>query len=256
MSNRGIHRRDFLKRASALGGAAAAFGLSGSVLSASQGSTQGGAPSARSAGTPQFSLAHLTVLGCAPPEMTYIAARAGYDFVSYRLIYMGLPGEPNYDLAGNKEMLRQTKTALSTTGLTLNDIELGRISDGLDPRRYLPAMETAAELGGKRVVASSWTTDRRFTVDCYGALCDLARPFGLTVDFEFVTFSPGGRTLAGAMDILRAANRTNCGMLVDTLHFSRSRVAPRGTRRDPACAGSTSCTCATGRPRSRPPTKG
>ena len=26
----------------------------------------------------QFSLAHLTVLGCPPAEMTYIAARAGY----------------------------------------------------------------------------------------------------------------------------------------------------------------------------------
>ena len=27
----------------------------------------------------EYSLAHLTVLGCPPPEMTYIAARAGYD---------------------------------------------------------------------------------------------------------------------------------------------------------------------------------
>ena len=26
--------------------------------------------------TQEFSLAHLTVLGCAPPEMTYIAARS------------------------------------------------------------------------------------------------------------------------------------------------------------------------------------
>ncbi|MED3904758.1 sugar phosphate isomerase/epimerase, partial [Geobacillus thermodenitrificans] len=29
-----------------------------------------------------FSLAHLTVLGCPPPEMAPIAARAGYDYVS------------------------------------------------------------------------------------------------------------------------------------------------------------------------------
>ncbi|MER2256473.1 MAG: sugar phosphate isomerase/epimerase, partial [Priestia megaterium] len=32
----------------------------------------------------QFSLAYLTVLGCSPPEMTYMAAKAGYDFVSLR----------------------------------------------------------------------------------------------------------------------------------------------------------------------------
>ena len=43
----------------------------------------------------KYSLAHLTVLGCAPPEMTYIAGRAGYDYVSFRPIFMGLPGEPN-----------------------------------------------------------------------------------------------------------------------------------------------------------------
>jgi len=42
----------------------------------------------------EYSLAHLTVLGCTPPEMTYIAARAGYDYVSIRLISMGLPREP------------------------------------------------------------------------------------------------------------------------------------------------------------------
>lgn len=137
----------------------------------------------------EFSLAHLTVLGCAPPEMTYIAARAGYDFVSFRLIYMVLPGEPNYALAANKEMLRQTKNALAYTGLKLNDIELARICDGLDPKKYLPAMEVAAELGGRSVLTSIWTPERNFAIECYDELCDLAKPLGLTVDLEFVTWA-------------------------------------------------------------------
>ena len=174
--------------------------------------------------TRQFSLAHLTVLGCAPPEMTYIAARAGYDFVSYRLIYMGLPGEPNYSLAENKEMLRQTKTALAATGLKLLDIELARISDGLDPKKYLPAMEVAAELGGRHVLSSIWTPNRNFAVECFAELCDLARPLGLTVDLEFVTFAEV-KNLKDALEVLRAAKRANSGIMVDTLHFSRSRVA-------------------------------
>ena len=41
----------------------------------------------------QYSLAHLTALGCPPPELAYVAARAGYDYISPRLIYMGLPGD-------------------------------------------------------------------------------------------------------------------------------------------------------------------
>ena len=62
-----------------------------------------------------------------------MAARAGYDFVSLRPIYMGLPGEPNFSLATNKTLLRETKKALQDTGLGLLDIELARIADGVDP---------------------------------------------------------------------------------------------------------------------------
>jgi sugar phosphate isomerase/epimerase len=224
VSSRSIERREFLRRASVLGGAAAAFGMAGSFLSASPQGGRARSPVANAAGAPKFSLAHLTVLGCAPPEMTYIAARAGYDFVSFRLIYMGLPGEANYDLAHNPEMLRQTKTALASTGLALHDIEVARIDDGLDPRKFVPAMEVAAELGGKHVLASIWAKDRNFSIDCFGQLCDLAKPLGLTVQLEFVTFTTC-KTLADAMAVLRAANRPNSGVLVDMLHFSRSRVA-------------------------------
>lgn len=221
-----IQRRDFLKRASTLTAAAAAFGFGRSALPALQQPGSGAAPASSRAVKRQFSLAHLTVLGCAPPEMTYIAARAGYDFVSFRTIYMGLPGEANYDLAANKELLRQTRTALAATGLKPLDIELARISDGLDPNKYLPAMEVAADLGAKHVISSVWTPDRGFAIECFAGLCDLARPLGLTVDLEFVTFA-SVRNLQEALDVVRTANRPNCGVLVDTLHFSRSRVGLR-----------------------------
>lgn len=173
--------------------------------------------------THQFSLAHLTVLGCAPPEMTYIAARAGYDFVSFRPIFFGLPGEPNYALGENKELLRQTKTALAATGIKLLDIELARIYDGVDPEKYLPALEVAAELGGRHVLSSIWTEDRSFAVERFAQLCELAKGFGLTVDLEFVTWASVA-TLQEAISVLRDAKSDNCGVIVDTLHFHRSRV--------------------------------
>jgi sugar phosphate isomerase/epimerase len=172
----------------------------------------------------RFSLAHLTVMGCAPPEMTYIAARAGYDLVSFRIILMGLPGEPNYALADNKQMLRETKAALQETGLGLNDIELARIHDGVVPKSYLPAMEVAAELGGRGVITSVWTPDRTLAREAFAELCDLAKPFGLTVDLEFPTWS-NLSTLKEAVALLRTVERENAGIMVDTLHFNRSRVA-------------------------------
>ena len=121
----------------------------------------------------QYSLAHLTVLGCPPPEMTYIAARAGYDFVSLRPIFMGLPGEPNYALADNPAMLKQTKRALAETGIKLHDIELARIYDHMHPTKYLPAMEVAAELGGRAVLSSIWTEERDYAIDKFG---EVVRP--------------------------------------------------------------------------------
>ena len=173
----------------------------------------------------RFSLAYLTVQGCPPPEMTRIAAEAGYDFVSFRPIYMGLPNEPNYAFAEDRALFRETKRALAETGLALSDIELAKIHDGLDPKSYLPAFEAAAELGCRHVISSVWTKDRNFAIDCYGQLCDFGRPLGLSIELEFVTFAEV-TTLAGALDIVKSSGRENSGILVDTLHLQRSRVNP------------------------------
>ncbi|MGW8194692.1 MAG: sugar phosphate isomerase/epimerase family protein [Desulforhopalus sp.] len=173
----------------------------------------------------QFSLAYLTVNGCAPPEMTYIAARTGYDFVSLRLIPMGVPGEKPF-LPGDKRMIQETKAALRETGVKVLDLELARILDDVDPQTYLPAMEAAADLGAKHVISSAWTTDptdRNLIVDRYAEICDLAMPLGLTVNLEFPTFS-SLTSLQEAVEVVRSANRTNGGILLDTLycHYSRT----------------------------------
>lgn len=174
----------------------------------------------------QYSLAHLTVLGCPPPEMTYVAARAGYDFISPRLICMGLPGEPNYELASQPEMLRATKRALESTGVRVHDIELARVLDGVNPKSYLPAFEVAAELGARAVLSSIWTPRRDYAVETFAQLCDLARPYKLTVDLEPVPVAAVA-TLADAVDVLRRADRPNAGLVVDTHHFHRARDLPQ-----------------------------
>ncbi len=174
---------------------------------------------------PEFSLAHLTVMGCPPPEMIYIAARAGYDYVSVRTIFMGLPGEPNYGLAHNPDLLAQTRRALDTTGIRLHDIELARVKEGIDPASYVPEFEVAARLGARAVLSSIWTSDRAFYLDTFAAICDLARPFGLTVDLEPVPIA-GVHDLAGAVDVLRTVQRPNAGLMIDTHHFHRARDNP------------------------------
>ncbi|MGG0936738.1 TIM barrel protein [Brevibacillus centrosporus] len=171
--------------------------------------------------TRQYSLAYLTVLGCSPDEMIEIAAQAGYDFVSLRPIYLGLPGEPNYALSDNKVLMQKTKKALADTGVKLLDIELARIYDGVDPKQYLPAMEAAAELGGRHVLSSIWTDDRNFAIERFAELCDLAKPLGLTVELEFVPIA-SVFNLAGVLEVLNAVKRDNAGLMLDMHHFHRS----------------------------------
>lgn len=174
--------------------------------------------------THKFSLAYLTVPGVTPSEQTYLAAEAGYEYVSYRLFHLNVPGEPDIDPT-SAAVLRETKRALADTGLKCFDIELLRIVRGLDPQKFLPAFEAGAELGAKQVVCSAWTdvrNDRQFVIDRFAEICELALPFGLTVNLEFPAFSRL-TTLDEVAEVIDASRAPNAGLLVDTLymHFNR-----------------------------------
>ena len=172
-----------------------------------------------------YSLAHLTLIDCTPPELIYIAARAGYDAVSPRFIPMNVPGE-FHQAPVEKSLVQATRTALDTTGMRVLDVELARITEDIDPREFEPALEFCGELGTKRLIMSAWTNtrdDRDFLIDIYSETCELAEPYGLTVDLEFPSFSRL-RTLDEALDIVRAADQPNGGILVDTLYLHLSRV--------------------------------
>jgi sugar phosphate isomerase/epimerase len=156
-----------------------------------------------------------------PPELVRIAAATGYDYVGLRTIPLHLPGEPLYELHSNRALFQDTKTALESTGVRVLDIELARIVDTRDPVEYVPAMEVAVALGARHVLSSLWSPDRSWVVEQFGRLCDLAKPFGLTVNLEFVS-STEWSTLQGASDVMSASARDNVGLMIDTMHFHRA----------------------------------
>ncbi len=172
----------------------------------------------------KFSLAHLTVLPWTPPEMIYNAKLIGYDSVGIRSIYMGLPGEPNYDLSKKGRLYQLTKMALSETGLKICDaIEVAKIEKGRDVSSYELAFEAAAELGFADVISNIWTNDKDYYLDQFAKLCDLAKQYGLFVNLEFVTWA-SVKNLKEAKEVVNVVNRENACYLVDTLHFYRSKV--------------------------------
>ena len=174
---------------------------------------------------PRYSLAHLTVIDAPVPELIYIAARTGYDAVSPRFIPMNVPGE-FANFPSDKALIDATKYALKTTGIQVLDVELARITDDCDPRKFEAAIELGAELGAKRMIMSAWTStrsDRDFIIDCFSETCEIAAPYGLSIDLEFPSFSRL-RTLDEVLDIVETSGQPNAGILIDTLYLHLSRV--------------------------------
>ena len=171
----------------------------------------------------EYSLAHLTALSLAPPRMIEVAADAGYQYVSLRINRVTLD-EPLYDVANDRGLMKETKARLADTGVKVCDVELARMGPDRDADSYQELLDASAELGARFVIAQLPDPDRDRATERFARLCDLAKPLGLFVGLEFTTWSETP-DLSAATAVMRAVNRPNAGILVDTLHFSRSRCS-------------------------------
>jgi sugar phosphate isomerase/epimerase len=167
-----------------------------------------------------YSLAHLTVLCVPPPELVEIAARTGYEYASIRVTRV-TKEEPLYDLARDPVLMRETRSRLAGTGIKVHDIELFRMDAAIEPEDFAPELEAAAKLGARRIIAQLPDPDRDRAVERFGRLCDMAKPYAISVGLEFPHWTETGN-LTEAVRVLRAANRSNAGILIDMLHMGRS----------------------------------
>ena len=168
-----------------------------------------------------YSLAHLTALHLSPPELVEAAAAGGYRYVGLRLTQVAAT-DPVYPLATDAALMRETKARLRHTGVEVLDVELARLDPGTAPESLVAVLEAGAELGARHVIGQLPDPSRDRKIGRFAALCDLARPLGMTVELEFPSWTETP-DLAEATHVLRAVNRPNAGMLIDLLHFARSR---------------------------------
>jgi sugar phosphate isomerase/epimerase len=91
-----------------------------------------------------------------------------------------------------------------------------------EPEAFHQLLDTGAELGARYVIAQLPDPDRGRKIDRFAALCDLANAVGLGVELEFPSWTETA-DLTEATHVLRAVNRANAGILIDVLHFTRSR---------------------------------
>jgi sugar phosphate isomerase/epimerase len=173
---------------------------------------------------PLLSMPHLTMLDATPPEVVTAAAEAGFDAVGLR-IFPTMPGERQHPLIGDTPMLRETRSLLAATGLKVLDIEAIWLKPDTDPAAYLSGFEAAGRLGARVVQTIGADPDEARVTDNYASLCNLAVPFGLTLDLEYMAFASPNR-LDATRRIVRNAGVSNGGLMVDCLHVYRCDTDP------------------------------
>ncbi|WP_283643411.1 sugar phosphate isomerase/epimerase family protein [Marinovum algicola] len=167
-----------------------------------------------------LSLAHLTAIELAPPELIRAAAEAGFDAVGLRLIAV-TDTSPGYPLMADPAMRRATCAALRETGLRVHDIEFVKLTPETDPAGLQSFLDAGAELGASEVITAPYDPDLSRLADRLGALSELAAARGLGVSLEFFpwTVVPD---LGAALRLVEGA-APDVGILVDSLHFDRSQ---------------------------------
>ncbi|WP_416138920.1 sugar phosphate isomerase/epimerase family protein [Halomonas sp. HK25] len=171
-----------------------------------------------------YSLSHLTTEGLRPPEMLEVAARTGYRYAGIRLL-PAAPGGLAFPLMEDTALQRDTRAAMSATGVGIFDLEMVRLDARFRAEEYLTFFEVGAELGARVILVAADDPEPGRLVASYVALCEAARPFGLACDLEFM---PWTRVpdLATAQHVVAQAGQPNGGIIVDALHFDRSGGRP------------------------------
>jgi sugar phosphate isomerase/epimerase len=167
------------------------------------------------------SLASLTLDYMSPPDIVSAAAEAGFAWVSLHITGPSRPGDSAYDMLGDTPLVRTTRRRLADTGLSVLDVEALKIRPDTLVREYESFFETAARLGARNAQAMSLDPDEARAADTFAAICELAAAYGLRVALEFTVLSEV-RSVGQAVRLVRRTARPEAGILLDSLHFSRS----------------------------------
>lgn len=167
----------------------------------------------------------LSFLTCSaePEEAVRAAAAAGYDYLGFRLM-PAFPGGLAHPLMDAPSRVRDLQKLMADSGVGVFDIEMIRIAGQFDPEPLLPMLECAAGLGARAVLVAGDDPDEARLTASFVRLCEAAKPYGLSMNLEFMPQSEL-HDLAAALRVLTAAGQPNQGVIIDTLHVSRSRTS-------------------------------
>ncbi len=171
-----------------------------------------------------LALAHLTVIELGPEELIEVAARAGFDGITLRLI-----GRTPEDAAGPlvRDLGRRAAAArrIGDHGLAVLDVEALHLTGSSDLDAAQPALEVAAFLGARHVLVVGDEPDRPALAAKLRELCERCAPLGLRPALEFIPFTATASFEHALATVLAVDHPAAC-VLVDPLHLRRSGGSP------------------------------
>ncbi|WP_182086323.1 sugar phosphate isomerase/epimerase family protein [Aureimonas sp. ME7] len=171
-----------------------------------------------------LSLAYLTVRGCPPLEQVRVAAKAGYDATSLRLVAptgVALP----HPIVGEGALIREIRSACADLGIAVFDGELLTLLPDTDVEEWLRVLDTAAELGMPMMQITSDDANLERAAGKLARVADAAAERGITLALELTRWRAMS-TVAQAQILAEASGRDNVGVLIDALHVSRAGGSP------------------------------
>ena len=84
-----------------------------------------------------YSMAYLTANGLPPLQAVTLAAKLGFDRISFRLLPAG-PGDTPPPLLTDDSLLSEVMAAMRDTGLAMSDAEMIRLDGNTDLERFRP----------------------------------------------------------------------------------------------------------------------
>ena len=128
----------------------------------------------------------------------------------------------------------EVRRRLDDTGLVALDIEPVFVTPGVSTDDVVDhgarIIDAAAQVGARHMLVVARGVAHGPFTERFGELCDLAAPVGVTCVVEFMDFM-STRTLHAAVDVVRSADRSNGGVLIDNLHLARTGGSPADVAR-------------------------
>ncbi|MGV6871830.1 sugar phosphate isomerase/epimerase family protein [Pseudochelatococcus sp. B33] len=155
-----------------------------------------------------------------PLTLIEAAAAGGFTHCGIRLVAPN-PGDPLIDVLSEPGAIDALRRRLSDSGVRLLDIEAIWLNEDIDVTTIVPALEAGARLGARYALVVGNDPDPSRLSSNFAALAALAKPLGLRIMLESITYCTIN-SLQAADALIRDSAAPNAGLLIDTLQFFRS----------------------------------